>query len=263
MKLRSYYKRVIPKKKLRVEYERIKGKRPAWVKVEGLPKGVRFIGVHLGKRGIEGERIQFYKTYLPQGLFLPVYYTKEEMKRFYDKFSEIYDSEIKRGGKGTMGQNIIAARFLIKKVKKYIKKGEMLDLGAGTGLITEMFVKSGFYPATLVDYSSGMLNKAKKRRGLRGCRFIKKDIRKLNLKKKFDFILGFFSFGSTSYFKREELGKILKIADKHLNKNGIFAVFGYFPDKEFEKTFKKLELGIYDLSTKKRFYTDYFIGRKK
>lgn len=263
MKIRSYYKRIILRKKLRFQYEKIKGKRPAWIKVEDLPEGANFIRVHLGRKGIAGQRLQFYKTYIIGGLFLPMDYTKEEMKRFYDKWAEDYDKFIGEGGKGTKGQNIIAAEFLLKKIKKYSKKGEMLDLGAGTGLITEMFVKEGFYPATLVDYSKEMLEKAKKRKDLEGCRFIKADIRELNFNKKFDLVISFFSFGSTSYFDELELDKILDIADKHLKKNGIIAILGHTPVSKFEKKFKKLEAGIYDLSTKKRFYTDYFIGRKR
>ncbi|MFH1310967.1 MAG: class I SAM-dependent methyltransferase [Nanoarchaeota archaeon] len=264
MELKYFYKKVKPEKyKLKVRYDKRKDKRPAWIKVDGLPKGVNFIRIHLGKKGKDGARIQFYKTYLPEGLFLPIDYTKEEMQRFYDKFSEIYDKELKTGGKGTAGQNLMAANFLIKKLKKYIKKGKMLDLGAGTGLITEMFAKEGFYPITLVDYSEGMLKKAKRRKNLKGCTFLKKDIRQLNLNKKYDIVISFFSFGSSSYFKKEELGEILKIANKHLKKNGIFAVLGHMPLKEFKKFFKELDSGIYDLSTKRRFYTDYFIGRKK
>jgi ubiquinone/menaquinone biosynthesis C-methylase UbiE len=260
MKFVAYYKKVYPKKKLKVKFDKRKNQRPAWIKVEGLPKGVNFISIHLGKKGIEGERIQFYKTYLPEGLFLPTNYTKEEMKRFYDKFSEIYDYDIGHSGAGG-GQNILAAEFLIKKLKKYIQKGELLDLGAGTGLITEMFVKEGFSPATLVDYSDGMLNKAKKRKGLKKSKFIKADLRKLKLGKKYDLILSFFSLGSSSYFSKEELESIINNIRKHLKKNGIIVLLGHMPLPEFEKEFKKLESGIYCLNSKKEFYTDYFIGK--
>ncbi|MEN7982395.1 MAG: methyltransferase domain-containing protein [Nanoarchaeota archaeon] len=263
MEIAAFYKRVITKdKKLKIQFEKVKNKRPAWIKVDGLPKGTNFIKINLGKEGKLGARRQYYKTYLPEGLFLPIDYTKEEMQRFYDKFSEIYDADLKKPDRGDY-QNIFAAEFLINKVQKYTKKGEMLDLGAGTGLITEMFINVGFSPATLVDYSEGMLKKAKKRKGLKKCKFIKKDLRKLNLNKKFDFILSFFSFGSSSYFDEKELEKILNIANKHLKKNGTFAVLGHIPIKQFEKVFKKLDSGIYDLNIKRKFYTDYFIGKKK
>lgn len=260
MKLRAYYKRTKTNKKFKITYDKTSKGRPAWIKVENFPKGVRYISVHLGKKGKESRRIQPYQIYLIEGLFIPLNYTKEEMSKFYDKFSEIYDYELKNSGKR---QNIIATEFLIKKLKKHIKKGELLDLGAGTGLITEMFLKEDYGPATLVDYSQGMLNKAKKRKGLKGSKFIKADIRKLNLKKKFDLIISFFSFGSFSYFDEEELDKILKIVHKHLKKGGIFAILGHAQVSEFKKFFKPLEKGIYTLNYEKKFYTDYFIGRKK
>ncbi|HRZ85380.1 MAG TPA: class I SAM-dependent methyltransferase [Candidatus Paceibacterota bacterium] len=264
MKIRKLFKGIKPDKySLKLEYDKSSKGRPAWIKVKGLPDDVQFIRIHLGRKGIGGKRIQTYRTYLIDGLFLPIDYTNGEMAKFYDKFSEVYDYSIKTKGKGVAGQNLIAANFLLNKLKKYIDKGEMLDLGAGTGLITELFVKEGFYPATLVDYSKGMLEKAKTRKGLKGCKFIQADIRNLNLNKKYDLILSFFSFGSDSYFSSEELDKILGIAKKHLKHNGIFAVLGHTSVDKFGKYFKKLDSGIYDLSTRNKFYTDYFIGRAK
>ncbi|MCX6750162.1 MAG: class I SAM-dependent methyltransferase [Candidatus Pacearchaeota archaeon] len=259
MKIRTCYIRTkVDNSKIKVTYDKISKGRPAWIKVDGLPEGSRFISIHLGEKGREGTRIQAYQTYLLENYYLPLNYTKEEMSKYYDQFSKYYDDSLK-----STNYNIKAADFLMGKLKKYIKKGELLDLGAGTGLITEMFVKEGFSPATLVDYSPGMLNKAKKRKTLKGCEFVKADIRKLNLHKKFDLILSFFSFGSSSYFDREELDKILKIAQNHLKGNGIFVVLGHTEVSKFKEYFKPLEMGIYTLDKKMKFYVDYFIGRKK
>ncbi|MEX2017306.1 MAG: class I SAM-dependent methyltransferase [Candidatus Pacearchaeota archaeon] len=259
MKLISIYKRESPKNyKLKVKWDKLSKGRPAWIKIWGLPPRTNFICVHLGKKGIEGARIQFYKTYLPEGFFLPVDYTKEEMSKFYDEYSKNYDDSLK-----STGWNIKVAQSLLKKVKKYIKKGEMLDLGAGTGLITQIFVKQGFYPATLVDYSKGMLDKAKQKKELKGCRFIKEDIRKLNLNRKYNFILSFFSFGSTSYFNKGEINKILNVAHNHLSEKGIIAIVGHAPVSEFKRKFKVLEKGVLTINKENKFYTDYFIGIKK
>jgi len=260
--LRSYYPRMRLNdkdiSKLKVTYDKTSKGRPAWIEIKGLPEGARFISIHCGKKGTEGTRIQAYQTYLLENLYLPLNYTKEEMSKFYDKFSEYYDKSLR-----STNYNILAAEFMIKKLKKHIKKGEFLDLGAGTGLITEMFVKEGFGPATLVDYSQGMLNKAKKIKSLKGCKFVKADIRKLNLKKKFDFILSFFSFGSSSYFDRDEMNNLLKIVKNHLKENGLFVVLGHTSVSEFKSSFNPLDMGIHTLDKEKKFYTDYFIGRKK
>ena len=259
--LRSYYLRHrinVKDKKIKIEYDKTSKGRPAWIKIQGLPEGSRFISIHCGKKGTEGTRIQAYQTYLIPELYLPLNYTKEEMSKFYDQFSEYYDNSLK-----STNYNIKAAEFIVKKLKKYIKKGEFLDLGAGTGLITEMFVKEGFGPATLVDYSQGMLNKAKKRKTLKNCKFVRADIRKLNLHKKFDLILSFFSFGSSSYFDKDEMDDLLKIVKNHLKDNGLFVVLGHTSVSEFKSAFKSLDSGIYALDKEKKFYTDYFIGRKK
>ncbi len=255
MKIRAIYKKMKPNKKnLKIEYDKTSKKRPAWIKVKGLPEKVSFISVFLDKKS--GKRTQGYRIYVNKELFLPIDYTNEEMKKFYDKFSENYDKEVKK-------KNMNAVKFFVEKIEKYINKGKMLDLGAGTGLVTEKFVKKGFYPATLVDFSEKMLNKAKKRKKLKDCEFVKKDLRKLNLNKKFDLILSFFSLGSISYFEEEEMLKIMKIAKKHLKKQGIIAIFGHDLTDKDKKIFKEIDSGIYPLNKKKGFFINWFIGKKK
>ena len=259
MQIKWLFERIDPKKyKLEFEYDKSSKVRPAWIHfTKGLPDHISFLRVYLGKQGKEGVRNQEYKKYLPKGLFLPIDYTKEEMKKFYDRFSSFYDEEMIRNE-----QNLRAVDFLIPKLKKYIKHGEFLDLGAGTGVMTEKFVKAGFGPATLVDFSDGMLTKAKERKHLRGSKFIKADIRKLNLNKEFDLIISIFSFGSSSYFNKEELSKIVDIACKHLKKEGILLVFGHSGNNLFENKLISIEKGIYTLNKDKKLYVDYFIGRR-
>ncbi|MFC1685779.1 methyltransferase domain-containing protein [Nanoarchaeota archaeon] len=259
MKLRKLYKGVDPKKyPLRVEYDKKSKGRPAWIKIKGVPKDTFFIMVHLGKKGQEGQRIQRYQVYLPQGLFLPVNYTEKEMEKFYDKWASDYDKSIIKGK-----HNLNAGKFLLSKVSKYKNKGNLLDLGAGTGIITEMFVKKGFHPTTLIDFSQGMLNYAKKKKGLKKCSFSKQDVRNLKLNKKYDLITSFFSFGSSSYFKRSELDKSLGKIKKYLKNGGVIAILGHFGEDLFKKHFKTLESGIYVLNKEKKYYTDYYIGQKK
>ena len=258
MKIRTLYQRKkADKYNLKYEYDKSSKGRPAWIYVKsGLPEDIGYINIHLGKRGKEGKRIQSYMRYLPDKLFLPIDYTKEEMEKYYNKWSSSYNKELKR-----TGFNINAGKFLVEKLKKHLKSGSLLDLGAGTGLITEIFTKEGFKPATLVDYSGGMLKEAKKNENLKGSTFVKADIRNLNLNRKYDVVISTFSFGSSSYFNLEELPNILNIVMKHLKKGGIICVLGHFGEDLFEKDFKVLDKGIYTLSKERKFYTDYFIGR--
>jgi ubiquinone/menaquinone biosynthesis C-methylase UbiE len=258
MKLRAYYVKKYPHKiKLRVSYDKKSNDRPAWILVKGLPLGATFIGINLGKKGKKGQRIIAYKTYLPSGLFLPIDYTAKEMREYYNKFSEIYDDEIKE-----RSHNLEAGSFLCKKLKRHSKTNvSLLDLGAGTGFLTETFFDAGFKDITLVDYSQGMLNKARKRKKLRGCKFIQADLKNLCLRKRYDVILSIFCLGSPSYFNASEFEKTLVLAKKHLKPGGIIAVLGLFDQSAFENHFKKLESGIYTLDKRKEFYADYFIGR--
>lgn len=260
MKLRAYFiRKEISKLKFKFIYDKESKSRPAWIQIKGLPDSTSFIVIHLGKKGKEGKRIQFYKTYLPPGLFLPIDYTKEEMQKFYDKFSEIYDKKLKE-----TNYNINAGKFLCNKLKKFTNTDKsVLDLGAGTGLITEIYYDAGFKNITLIDYSKKMLKKAKKRKKLRNCKFILGDIKKMELKRKFDIIISHFAFGSSSYFNEDELKYLIRLIKKYLKPKGLFAILGHFHQDLFEKGFKKLESGIYTIDKKKEFYTDYFIGIKK
>jgi len=259
MKIQYYYiQRELDRLKTKIIYDKNSEGRPAWIYIEGLPKGVNFIMANLGKNVKEGQRIQYYKTYLPEGLFLPIDYNNDEMKKFYDKFSEIYDKELKSNK-----QNLEAGKFLSEKLKKYSRKDiSILDLGAGTGLISEIYIDNGFKNITLVDYSRKMLNKAKSRKKLKNCKFIYCDIKKLDLKRKYDIVISNFSFGNPSYFTLKYLREAIKVVKKHMKPNSIIAIIGPFNRNIIENEFKKLESGIYTLNRNRKQYTDFFIGSK-
>jgi ubiquinone/menaquinone biosynthesis C-methylase UbiE len=251
-------KKTLVKKKLEVNYDKKSKGRPAWIQIKGLPDDTHFIKIHLGKKGKQGKRIQFYKTHLPPWLFLPIDHTSEEMKEYYNKLSKIYDKKIKESN-----YNIGAGKFLCNKLKKYTKiTTSILDIGAGTGLVTEIYLDAGFNEITLIDYSKGMLEKAKKRKKLKNCKTIQANIKNLNLKKKYNIIISLFALGSSSYFSEKEVEKTLKLVRKHLNPKGVVAVLGHFDRDLFARHFKELESGVYTLDKKREFYTDYFIGRK-
>ena len=245
---RAYIGKPISKKSIKIEYDRSNKNRPAWIYVEGLPRNTFIISTRIN------NKIILYKTYLTPKLplFLPVDYTKEEMKTFYDKFSETYDKYIKQN-------NIAAAGFLLKKLRLQ-KNVKLLDLGAGTGIGSIPFIRAGYKNITLIEYSPKMLNCAKKKKELKKCRFICKDIRDLNLNEKFNLIFSIFSFGLHAYFSREEMPILWKKIHKHLKPNGTIALIGH----EFQvpkSLFKEIKSGKKKIIEGYR--ADWYIGSKK
>ncbi len=242
-----------PKKKYKIEYDKTGKLRPAWVKLENPPKGATFIAIRFGKIGWR------YLAYLVEGLYLPTHYTKQEMEKYYDKFSETYDEDVKRAG-----QNQRAIKYAVKLLKdKNIKKSsKILDICAGTGIGAEEFIKQGYKDVTLLDFSKQMINKAKKKKQLKNCKFIVSDFLKFRTRKRYNIVTSFFGFGASSYFSEKQIEKGLKKIRSLLNKNGLLVIQGY-PDIElFSKYFKPIIVGRYTLNKKKRYFTTYFIGIK-
>lgn len=244
---RMYAGKDVPKN-IKVKYDKTSKRRPAWIWIGGLPQNI----VHLSVR-INGIII-FYRIYISSTipLFLPSNYTKEEMRKFYDKFSEIYDNKLE-------SINIPAAGFLLKNIK-LPKDAKILDLGAGTGFSSIPFIKKGYKNIILLDYSKGMLAKARKRKELKKCRFIRQNIMKLDLKEKFDLIISIFSFASNSYFDEKDMQILWRKLAKHLRSNGILALLGY--DYEPKKTlFNKIKSGKKEII--EGYHAKWFIGQKK
>ena len=255
--IRAVYNRKLIARQPKLNYDKKSRERPAWIEIKNFPKEARFIGLNYN------HRLYFYQLYLSGRLYLPTDYTSEEMQKFYDKWSDKYDAYIK-GDK----INFEEGEFIVSLLDKYNKnkKIKILDLGAGTGILSEVLAKHGYKNMTLVDFSQKMLDKAKKKKLLKGCNFVKADIRKLNLHDKFDAAGSLFSFGSTSYFKKEEIPIIFNVLKKHLKKNAIFFTVGHLPHKEYGTQFTTLESGEHSypgIVKSKPFYMDYFIGKKK
>lgn len=245
---RFYIGKEVGKKRIKVDYDKSNKNRPAWIFIKGLPKKVAVVSVRINENSI------FYRIYLSSRvpLFLPADYTKEEMRKYYDKFSEMYDSIIK-------SHNIPAARFLLKQIN-LPKDAKILDLGAGTGLSAIPFVIAGYQNITLLDYSKKMLEKAKKKKKLTRCKFVSKDIKRFNFKEKFDLILSIFSFASNSYFDEKDMPFLWKRVFQTLKPKGTLALMGY--DYEPPKAlFKKIKKGKYNIT--KDYLMKWYIGKKK
>jgi SAM-dependent methyltransferase len=251
----AVYKRELIARQPKLNFDKTGKERPAWIEI-CLPKDVTFLKARFK------HRLYVYQIYLRSGLFLPIDYTKEEMSKFYDKWAESYDIDIKKGK-----TNLKEAEFIADLFEKYNpdRNAEILDLGAGTGILSEVLAKHGYKNITLVDFSQKMLNQAKKKKLLKNCKFIKADVRKMNLHKKFDAACSLFSFGSSSYFKKEEIPVIFNVLKNHLKKNAIFFTLGHLKHEEYEKQFKTLKSGEHSFPgrSKYRFYIDYFMGKAK
>ena len=99
---------------------------------------------------------------------------------------------------------------------------KILDVGAGTGIVTEEIVKEGFENITLLDISEKELKIAKFKNSLKNAKYQEIDLTKDKIKGKFDVILGTMSL---DYFKGEKMVAVLKKIHNALSKNGKFIFF--------------------------------------
>ncbi len=123
-------------------------------------------------------------------------------------------------------------KYIDKLIKKFSRNSKsILDLGCGTGSHDLFFANKG-YNIFGVDYSSEMIKIGNKKlnKELREKITLKKgDVRKLNLKKKFDVVTLLFNVIGYQV-KNEDLNATLRTANKHLKKSGIFIFdFWYGP----------------------------------
>jgi hypothetical protein len=116
VELKKYYSGKEVMIDVRFTYDNSSKKRPAWIWVENLPKDVMFLNTRID------NKIHHYITYLSTTipLFLPTNYTREEMRKFYDKYAPVYTKEV-------ASRNRLASAFLLEKVK-IAKDEKILDL---------------------------------------------------------------------------------------------------------------------------------------
>ncbi|XP_071157824.1 methyltransferase-like protein 27 [Mytilus edulis] len=88
--------------------------------------------------------------------------SSDQVADYYDRWAENgrYDEEIKN----TLKAPEITAKTTITLYDQSVRPSiEILDIGAGTGLVAEMLRKSGFQKIDALDPSKGMLEKAKEK----------------------------------------------------------------------------------------------------
>ncbi|KAJ52756.1 ubiquinone/menaquinone biosynthesis C-methylase UbiE [Clostridium tetanomorphum] len=136
----------------------------------------------------------------------------------YKDFAQIYDELIK----GDINYKKWSNAILDLCNKYNIEQKDYVDLGCGTGNITELVGKY-FSSVWAVDLSNDMLTKAEEKlrvKGIKG-KFICQDISELNLNKTFDLITC--CLDSTNYIvENYKIENYFKNVYNHLKKNGIF-----------------------------------------
>lgn len=137
--------------------------------------------------------------------------------KIYQKFADYYDILFQ-------SKNYLKECNFLKQVfKKYAgkKRLSVLDLGCGTGSHSLILAERG-NKVTGVDSSAKMIEIARKKAGAKKIKvdFIQGDIRKANLKKKFDIVL--LMFNVIGYqITNKDLFSVFQTAGNHLIKGGL------------------------------------------
>ncbi len=251
-KIQSAY--IWEKKKLDtldIEYDKTGKTRPTWIKIKNKVKS-KFLTISFGYGNNQ------YMEFLHSGFYLPVNYTKEEMKKLYDQFAENYDEVVKNFG-DELGVITKVIDLFCKLGKD--KSSKILDIGSGTGRGAEVLFEKGYENITLLELSRKMLEKAKNKSALKNCKFIEAEFVEFDTNEKYDIITSFFAFGSSSYFSEQEMIEGLAKINQMLNNEGIFVGVGIGDIEAFEQTFNPIFSGEVEL--KEGLKTTYFIGQKK
>ena len=229
-----------------IEYEKSSKKRPSWVKIK-LDKKIIFIKI------LFNDEAFWYRRYF-EDYFFPLEANSEDYKNYYNKIAKDYESYVPQN---KLMINILLNFFKELKIKKDSK---ILDLGAGTGMVTEGIIRGGYKNITLMDISDKELEIAKNKKSLKDANFIILDITKDNIKRKFDVI---YETMSLDYFRGEKLVTILEKIKNALFNNVKFIVLDRHIYPEFNNYFKKIKSGKFALETPEgSFNYYYYVGEK-
>jgi SAM-dependent methyltransferase len=229
-----------------VEFDQKNINRPSWVKLD-VDKKIIFIKILFG-----GEAF-WYRRYF-ENFFFPLENSSEDYKNYYNAIAKNYESFVPQN------KEMIGLLLSFLKELEVKKTTKMLDLGAGTGLVTEGIVAEGFENVTLLDISEEELKIAKSKKILRNSNCIVLDITKENLQGKFDVI---FETMSIDYFKGDKMASVLSKISDSLNAHGKFIVIDRHLYPEFKNFFKEIKSGKVPLQTPQGTFDYYFfIGQK-
>lgn len=227
-------------------YDKNFEKRPSWIKIK-LDKKVIFIKI------LFDEEAFWYRRYF-EDYFFPFEANSEDHKNYYNEIAKNYESYVPQN---KLMVNILLDFFKELKIKKDSK---ILDLGAGTGLVTEGIVKEGYNNITLADISEEELKIAKNKDLLKNAKCQTIDLTKDEIIGKFDVV---YETMSLDYFKGEKMQSVLEKIKNALNTNGKFIVIDRHIYPEFNNYFKEIKSGKTELETPEgKFDYYYYIGEK-
>lgn len=106
--------------------------------------------------------------------------------------------------------------------------GPVLELGAGTGRVTEALLRAG-HEVVAVDASASMLARARERlAGAGGLTLLEGDMRSLSLGRRFPLVLAPFNTLMHAY-TLDDQDRALSVVNEHLEEGGLFALDLYQP----------------------------------
>lgn len=247
VKLLSKYPRIdIDETNISYDVEQDWSDRPAWIrlnKVEDLP---RFLSIQVPKFG---ELI--YKSF--GKYYFPFDYNNDEERRFMDGMAQDYDGMV--GNKF----NIPMAKTLIEKIPlaEVTQQSNILDLGCGTGIISQLLSEQGYTNFTLVDFSQGMLDTAKSKPGLSKASFVQTDITKSLPEGNYDLVVSVMLFNTFDEKTTENIITRLKYC---LNDRSLFASLEDTSKPIYNQTFDVIFDGMVEVAERTKYL---FVGRLK
>ncbi|MDP2926061.1 MAG: methyltransferase domain-containing protein, partial [Nanoarchaeota archaeon] len=193
-----------------------------------------------------------YRRYF-QDYFFPFETDSEDTKNFYNSIAEKYESFVPHqkevGG-------VLIKLFKDLNIKKDAK---ILDIGAGTGIVTEELASQGFTKLTLLDISKEELNIAKSKELLKNAKFIEADLTKYKIREKYDVIFETLAFNELI---EKNILIILKNIRDSLEEKGIFIMIDRHIFPELNSFFKEIKNGKFALKTPEGVFDFYFyIGK--